>query len=456
VGIAHLGIGAFHRAHQAVFTEDAMEASGSDEWGIIGVTQRSTTVREQLAPQDGLYTVLERGEGAGAPRVIGAVLDVMSARDPRHSVAALIAFADVHIVTMTVTEKGYRRGADGSLDLADAGIAADIAGGRPSTAVGQLTRGLQTRQRRGGAPLTVLSCDNLADNGTVLAGLVRSFAEALPPTQSAALLDFLETSVRFPSTMVDRIVPATTAADLAAVRSMLGVDDEAVVVAEPFRQWVITDDFVGPRPAWELAGAVLTDDVAPWEAAKLRLLNASHSLLAYLGGIRGYVTIAEAVVDDDLAAAAAALMHDDVMPTLVPPLGLDLEAYSREVLRRFANPALAYTTAQVAMDGSQKLLARVLGTIRDRLAAGAVPSSASLVVAGWMAYVARAASGSDGLALDDPLADTLRRCVSDADGDAGRLVEGLLGLREIFGDDLPEQVELRALLTEQVARLQVR
>jgi fructuronate reductase len=451
--LAHLGLGAFHRAHQAVFTEDANAASGGDSWGIVGVTQRSSTVRDQLVPQDGLYTLLERGEGASGPRVVGTLCGVLSARRTPSAVVALIAAPPTHVITLTVTEKGYRRGADGELDLADPGIASDLAGKGPSTVVGQIARGLQLRHRRGGAPVTVVSCDNLADNGTVLAGLVRSFAAAMPSAEGEALLGYLESSVRFPSTMVDRIVPATTDADRAAVRSLLGVDDEAVVVAEPFRQWIITDDFAGPRPAWELAGAVFTDDVAPWEAAKLRLLNASHSLLAYLGGLRGYLTIAEAVVDDDLAAVAQDLMRHDVLPTLVPPPGLDLDVYCDQVLRRFANPALAYTTAQVAMDGSHKLLARVLGTIRDRLAAGALPESASLVVAGWMAYVARAAEGANGLALDDPLADTLRRCAAVAGGDADRLVDELLGLPEVFGDDLREHSELRTLLGEQVGRL---
>jgi fructuronate reductase len=225
------------------------------------------------------------------------------------------------------------------------------------------------------------------------------------------------------------------------------------VVAEPFRQWVLTDDFAAPRPPWELAGAVLTDDVAPWEAAKLRLLNASHSLLAYLGALRGYVTIAEAADDDSLASAAYRLMLDDVRPTLVPPPGLDLDEYCRSVLRRFANPALAYTTAQVAMDGSVKLPARVLGTIRDRLAAGALPESASLVVAAWMAYVARSAQGGNGRGLDDPLAPELQARATQADGDAGKLVNGLLGLRAVFADDLPEHAALRSLLTEQVGDL---
>jgi fructuronate reductase len=299
----------------------------------------------------------------------------------------------------------------------------------------------------------VISCDNLADNGALVSRLVHSFARQLPASESTALLGYLESSVRFPSTMVDRIVPATTAEHRAAARSLLGVEDEAVVVAEPFRQWVLTDNFAGPRPPWELAGAVLTDDVAPWEAAKLRLLNASHSLLAYLGALRGYATIAEAAGDDSLASAAHRLMQDDVRPTLVPPPGLDLDDYCPSVLRRFANPALAYTTAQVATDGSVKLPSRVLGTIRDRMAAGALPESATLLVAAWMAYVARSAAGADGLRLDDPLARQLLASATAADGVAGKLVDGLLGLREVFGDDLPEHAAFRRLLTEQVGEL---
>jgi fructuronate reductase len=454
VGIAHLGIGAFHRAHQAVFTEDACCAAGDDGWGIVGVTQRSSAVRDQLGPQEGLYTVLERGDGAAAPRVVGAVRDVLAGPDDPAAVVQLLAEPHIQVVSLTVSEKGYRRRADGDLDVLDAGVAADIAGDGPRTAVGQVARGLQARERSGGEPVTVISCDNLIDNGAVLAGLVRTFAAALPAAESGPLLRYLETAVRFPSTMVDRIVPATTDVDRVEVRSLLGYDDAGVVVAEPFRQWVVTDDFAGPRPPWELAGAVLTGDVAPWEAAKLRLLNASHSLLAYLGALRGYATIAEAVDDDELADAARNLMRDDVLPTLVTPPGLDLAAYSAEVLHRFANPALGYRTTQVAMDGSHKLLARVLGTLRDRLAAGALPVSAALVVAGWMAYVARAADDASGLPLDDPLADVLRARVADADGSAARLVDGLLALRQVFGEDLPQHDDLRRLLVEQVGRLQ--
>ncbi len=453
VGIVHLGIGAFHRAHQAVITEDAAAATGSDDWGIVGVTQRSASVQQQLLPQDGLYTVLERGEGAAGPRVVGAVRDVLDGAGDPAAVVARIADPAVRVVTLTVTEKGYRRTGDGSLDLDDDLVRADLSGGAPRSAVGQLARGLQARHRSHAGPVAVVSCDNLTDNGTVLRALVHDFCAALPTSEVGDLLPWLDAQVRFPSTMVDRIVPATTDEDRAEVRSLLGVDDAGVVVTEPFRQWGITDHFVSDRPAWELAGAVLTRDVAPWETAKLRLLNASHSLLAYLGALRGYDTIAEAVRDPDLEAAVRRLMYDDVVPTLAAPDGLDLPDYCEQLLTRFANPALRHRTVQVAMDGSQKLPARVLGTIRDRFAAGATPESASLVVAAWMAYVARAASDTSGLPLDDPLARRLAATVTSAGDDASQLVSGLLEVGEVFGDELPESGAFRDLLVAQVGEI---
>jgi len=451
VGIVHLGIGAFHRAHQAVFTEDAAAAIGSDEWGIAGVTQRSATVVQQLAPQDGLYTVLERGVGAAPPRVVGAVREVLDGGADPGEVIRRIADPAVRVVTLTVTEKGYRRSVDGSLDRDDDLVRRDIAGAAPRTVAGQLVRGLQARHRTGGAAVTVVCCDNITDNGTVVHGLVHDFCAALPSAESGELTAWLDGHVRFPSTMVDRIVPATTAADRAEARSLLGVDDAGVVTTEPFRQWVITDDFAAERPPWELAGAVLTADVAPWETAKLRLLNASHSLLAYLGWLRGYATIAEAVRDEALADATRRLMYGDVLPTLAAPDGLDLPDYCEQLMTRFANPALMHSTTQVAMDGSQKLPNRVLGTIRDRLAAGATPQAAALVVAAWMAYVARAAVGESGLVLDDPLSDRLVAAAGAA-GDDRALVANLLQIQEIFGAELSESLLLRDLLVDQVAQ----
>jgi fructuronate reductase len=253
--------------------------------------------------------------------------------------------------------------------------------------------------------------------------------------------------------MVDRIVPSTTEADRAEATAVLGLTDEALVVAEPFRQWVVQDRFVAGRPAWEKAGADLVDDVRPYELLKLRMLNGTHSLLAYLGALRGHQTIAEAVADDELASAARGLMQEDVAPTLEAPMGLDVAAYGKQVLERFANPALRHTTVQVGMDGSQKLPLRLLGTVRDRLAAGAAPTWAALGVAAWMAYVAKGSDVSGrALPLDDPLAPVLREAVGTGT-DPVTVAHGLLGVRDVFGDDLPDQAVFRNLLVEHLKEL---
>jgi mannitol-1-phosphate/altronate dehydrogenase len=438
IGIVHLGLGAFHRAHQAVVTERAAVVSGETRWGIAGVSQRSATVRDQLAPQDGLYSVLERGLGDPSIQVIGSIRDVLTAPEDPEAVVARIADPAVAVVTLTVTEKGYRAAGNG-LDLDDPEIQADLTGRPPRTVVGQLAAGLARRTE----PLTILSCDNLVANGPFLRKLVTEYFEALgkvPETFEAT---------RFPAGMVDRIVPATTEADREEAARLLGVRDEAVVVAEPFLQWVIENDFAGDRPAWEQAGAILTADVAPWEQAKLRMLNAMHSMLAYLGALRGYETIAEAVRDEELSGLSRALMTDDVVPTLTPPDGLDLAAYGATVLERFANPALKHRTRQVAMDGSVKLPVRMLGTVRDRLAAGAEPRVISLAVAAWMVYVLQTPD------LDDPQADRLKVAVADASEPAA-VVDALLRVESVFTPELHDSAVFRELLVEHVSALRAR
>ena len=449
VGIVHLGIGAFHRAHQAEFTEDAIAAGGGD-WGICGVTQRSPAVVEQLTPQDGLYTLLARGPSAVDARVVGAVREVLFAGSG--PVVARLADPAVRVVTLTVTEKGYRHDpATGRLRGDDPLTAADVGGGPPRTVVGQIVRGLQARMRDGAGPVTVLSCDNLSHNGRTLAGLVGDFVELLPDVKLAS---WIAESVRFPSSMVDRIVPATTAADRADVRRLIGLDDEGAVVTEPFRQWVIEDDFPGGRPAWDAAGALLTHDVTPYEIMKLRMLNGAHSTLAYLGALAGCDTIATTMAHDAFATVAQRLIHDDAVPTLdPPPAGIDLDEYSQQLLDRFANPALRHRTVQVAMDGSQKLPQRLLATVRSRRAAGESPRWAALAVAAWMRWVW--ASHTDAGAprvLDDPLAPVLSAAVGGATS-AGDVVDRLLGVGDVFGDDLRDDPVVRALLTDALEQL---
>jgi fructuronate reductase len=452
-GLLHLGVGAFHRAHQAVVTEDAMACAGEDRWGICGVTQRSATVVGQLRPQDNLYAVLQRGQDGDTLRVVGSLSEVLFAGDEPRRLEDRFVDPDVEVVTMTVTEKGYRRSGSGGLDLHDPLVVADVAGGMPRTAVGQLVRGLQARSRTSAAPITVLSCDNVVHNGAVVQRLVHDFCAALPDAEAEPLGDWVRSSVRFPSSMVDRIVPATTDADRDDARHLLGLEDRGLVVAEPFLQWVVEDDFAAGRPRWEAAGAQLTGDVTPYEEMKLRVLNGAHSMLAYLGALAGHETIAAAVRDEKLAEAAYRLIHDDVLPTLAGPDGTDLEAYGRQVLDRFANPALRHRTVQVAMDGSQKIPLRLLGTVRDRIAAGETPLSACRAVAAWMVYVT---AGRDRLGrplpLDDPLAPTLRDAVAGRAG-ADTVVDALLGVREVFDDGLRASTPFRDALVPQVAEL---
>lgn len=459
VGIVHLGIGAFHRAHQAVFTEDAALAADEPGWGICGVTQRSGTVVEQLRPQDGLYAVLQRDQHDVTARVVGQVSDVLFAAEDGERLLRLIAAPETRVVTLTVTEKGYRRDEHGDLDLADDAVAHDLArlgrgqaGSR--SVVGQLVRGLQARQLADAGPVTVLSCDNLAENGRVVQRLLADFCRALPRREAEQTAAWITEHVSCPSSMVDRIVPATTDRDRADAKALLGVHDEALVVAEPFGQWVIEDRFAAARPTWEQAGATLVDDVAPYERLKLRVLNGTHSMLAYLGALAGYETIAQAVGDPGLRSAAQRLVADDVVPTLQVPPGVDVSAYAEEVLDRFANPALGHRTTQVAMDGSQKLPVRLLGTARDRLAAGAVPDSVALAVAGWMAYVAASVDATGrALPLDDPMARRLKQALRDAPGDPRSVTDALLGIPEIFGTDLSDHAAFTQAITTHLKEL---
>lgn len=467
IGIVHFGIGAFHRAHQAVFTEDAAAASGDTRWGILGVTGRSDAVVRQLRPQDCLYGVLERGADATSLRLVGSVREVAWPGTESERVAEVIASPGTHLATLSITEKGYLRAPNGEIDLSLDSVRHDLdvigrelAGedALPAslTPLGLLVRGLARRFRQGGEPFTVVPCDNLIDNGPTTRRLVASIVAAISHPRSAgtvaAFAAWLAASVTFPSTMVDRITPATTEADRVLATDLLGLRDEALVVAEPFKQWVIEDHFAGPRPAWELAGAILTSDVAPYERVKLRVLNGTHSLLAYLGALKGHETIAEAVADAPLREAVLRVLNDDILPTLTAPDGLDLVEYRDSVLQRFANPNLAHTTRQVCMDGSQKLPFRFLRTAADRLAGGKVPTGIAFALAAWVTYIA-STSDPGGPHLDDPLAGALRAAIGSSDvleADRSGAIARLFAIGEIFprevGSSLPFQGAVVAAL----------
>ena len=444
VGIVHLGLGAFARAHGLVFTQAAIAATGDTGWGYCGVTQRSRSVLDQLAPQDGLYSVLVRSGSTARPGVVATARELLFAGRSPAALTDRLSAPTTRLVTLTVTEKGYRHDpATGRLRVTDPEVAADAAGREPLTVPGQLVRGLAARRAADAGPVSLLSCDNLSGNGQVLRAVVLGFCDLLPDDGLAA---WIADNVAFPSAMVDRMVPATTDADRKETATLLGLEDEGVVVAEPFSQWVVQDTFAAGRPAWHQVGATLTTDVVPYERMKLRLLNASHSTIAYVGALAGYTYIAQAVGDPAVAGVVDRLMVDDMTPTLAVPDGFDVVAYQAQLRERFANSALLHTTRQIAMDGSQKLPVRLLGAIRERLAAGATPQAATLGVAAWMRCVA-AGVADDGtpLTLDDPLAVRLRDALGSATSPAA-VVSALVGVTEVFGD-LADDATFRGLVT---------
>lgn len=389
-GIVHFGIGAFHRAHQAWYTDRAMSA-GERDWAIAGVSLRSPAVMAQLNPQDGLYTVTEQGEARSHATLIGAIREVLVADRHAASIVDRIAAPACHILSLTVTEKGYCRAADGSLDHCLAG---------PGSIYRFLTEGLARRRDAALPGLTLLSCDNLTTNGQQLERLVADYCAQHDP----ALGEWIARHCTFPATMVDRIVPATTPADLDAVQHRLdGIRDEGAVVTEPFSQWVIEDRFAGPRPRWEAVGAQLVSDVTPYETAKLRMLNGAHSALAYLGLERGHTFVHQAIDDPALRPLIERLMRQEAATSFIPGPGQDLAAYADALLARFANPALNHRLAQIAMDGSQKIPQRWLATLAAHQDRGQSCPAILAAMGAWLRHL----RGDNG-PVDDPRAAELQ------------------------------------------------
>ena len=448
-GIVHLGVGAFHRAHQAVYTDDVL---GEDpRWGIVAASLRSPDTYDALQPQDGLYTLSVRSQDGEALRVVGSIGRVIVAPRATDDLLDVMADAQTRIVTLTVTEKGYCHDpATGTLNEAHPDIVHDLAYLRtPRSAPGFIIEALRRRRRAGVPPFTVVTCDNLPSNGRTLKRVLTRFAELVDPD----LGRFVASEVSCPSTMVDRIVPATSDQDRERIGQALGVEDAWPVVTEPFTQWVIEDRFPQGRPAWEKAGAEFVADVEPYEHMKLRLLNGSHSTLAYLGYLAGYETVADTMADPAFVRLVEGLMDEEVTPTLHMPPGADLAAYKRALIARFRNPALKHRTWQIAMDGSQKLPQRLLGTVRDRLQGGASIARLSLGVAAWMRYVTGVGEKGAPIDVRDPMAARLRELADRAGGAAESLASALFAVREIFGDDLPKDSRFTGAVTANLARL---
>ncbi|WP_245213211.1 mannitol dehydrogenase family protein [Rhizobacter sp. AJA081-3] len=423
-GIVHLGLGAFARAHLIPATEAAMAASGERDWGVLGVSLRHADVRDALESSRFDYTLALRDADAhGTPRErrerLRTLLGVLVAPEDPQAVLDAIAAPATRIVSLTVTEKGYHHDpATGALKRDDPGLAHDLAHPHsPRTTLGFLVHGLALRHARGLGPVTLLSCDNLPSNGATLRGLVLAFAAQV----DARLADWIASTCRFPNDMVDRIVPRN--------------DDLTVVTAEPFFDWAIEDDFAAGRPDWTVYGARFVVQAEPFEKLKLRMVNGAHSTIAYLGVVAGWATVDCAIREPALRRAVDAMMREEIEPTLHGLADLDLAAYRARLLDRFANPALAHRTRQIAMDGSQKIPQRWLGTVRDRLAAGAPIDRLALAVAAWLHFLQGVDEAGKPYQINDPLAAELAALQARAATQADEIarVATLCDFAPVFG-----------------------
>ncbi len=424
IGIVHFGPGAFHRAHQAWFVDKLL--ASDPRWGICEVSLRSTDVRDALAPQDGLYTLASLDETTSY-RIIGALKQTRVAPENPVGVLEQLSARGTKVVTTTVTEKGYCLGPDGNLDMSHPDILRDLqTPSSPVSLIGYLVEALRRRRDSGTGALTVISCDNLVDNGTRLSRAVHQLARVA----DVSLARWIEEKVAFPRTMVDSITPATTGDLRERVAGALGMTDRWPVQREGFVQWVLEDHFATEVPDWTSAGVIVTDDVGAYDRAKLRLLNGAHSSLAYLGLLAGHETVAGAMQDADLAALVATLMLRDILPSLKAPRGLDLNDYVHSILKRFRNPALRHALAQIAWDGSQKLPVRLIGTIQDNLEAGRPIERLCAPIAAWMHFVRRKAA--DGEQTVDPLARPLFEIGRSCQNRAAPDLPLFLALKQVF------------------------
>lgn len=434
VRIVHLGLGAFHRSHQAWYTHQAGDAA---DWGIAAFTGRRPDAALALAEQDGLYTVVERGDAGDSFATVSSIVEAVDGADVGR-LTALVAAPATAVITLTITEAAYRLRADGSLDTGAADVAADLAllasgSGYPTTPLGRLVLALAARRAAGTGPLAVVCCDNLSNNGTVAHNAVVGMAGAW----DAGLASWIEANASFVSTSVDRITPRTTGADVEAVQAACGYRDSSPVVAEPFSNWVLSGDFPAGRPRWEDAGAVFVADIEPYENRKLWLLNGAHSLLAYAGQLRGHTTVAEALADP-LCRDAVERFWDEAEANL-PAGELGIPAYRAALLDRFSNARIAHHLAQIAMDGSTKLRMRAVPVLRAERAQGRTGAAAARMIAAWMDHTTTADELSDPLAGDVAAANRLtgaeriRALLAlvdpslAADGPVVELIEGLCG-----------------------------
>lgn len=438
-GILHLGLGAFHRAHQAAYTQDAIAAAGGD-WGIEAVSMRNPHLAEVLNAQNGRYTLIERHADGPKPIDMTVIRSAMALPGNQAAVAARMADADIRILTITVTEKGY--GADignRNLNHADTSVAKDLAGSTsPSSLPGLICSGLAQRRAAGHGGLTLMSCDNLPDNGHLLRAVVLEMARAIDPD----LADWIEEACRFPNSMVDRITPAASIETFALAEEAYGEPDPAAIETEPFRQWVIEDSFAGPRPNWEAAGALIVPDVAPFETMKLRLLNGAHSLIAYLGALNDLPAVRDVMAEDALRAIVRS--HMTAVSATLPDLpGFDASDYADALIARFENRSIDHRCLQIAADGSQKLPQRIFAPAKELLASGGDISTCALAIAAWIRFAEGRSNGGQALELNDPLADNIRTALQDANSAAAK-VQAIAALEGLAHQGVLDNAEFAA------------
>ena len=428
-GIVHVGVGGFHRAHEAVYLDDLMALGTGRKWGICGVGVRpaDAAMRDALVPQDCLYTVVTRSAEGDAARVIGSLKRFLFAPEQTEAVLEALAAPETRIVSLTITEGGYNFSpATGEFDGENPDVRHDLKDpAHPVSVFGFLAEALDRRRRAGSAPFTILSCDNVPENGDMARKTLLAFAALRDP----ALRDWIAARAAFPNSMVDRITPQTTDADRAMVREEFGIEDDWPVVCEPFRQWIIEDKFSNGRPPLEQVGVQFTADVHPYEMMKLRLLNASHSAMGYLGFLAGFPFIHEIMADDVFREFIKRLMDQEVTPLLAPVPGIDLAEYKETLLTRFANPAIKDQTARICLDGSSKVPKFLLPSLREALGRG--PSALlTLALAGWLRYLRGVDDQGRAYVIDDPRADELQTLARAGGADP----RPLLGLTDLFGD----------------------
>lgn len=428
----HIGVGAFFRAHQAVYLDHLLHRPGHAEWGYcgVGLLDNDAHMRDALLPQNCLYTVVERSAAGDRPRVIGSLLNYLHARRDPEKVLETMASSKIRIVSLTITEGGYYIN-EGTGDFNDAhpDIVHDLENPHwPKCSFGFIVEALARRRARGLEPFTVMPCDNLERNGDVAKRMILAFAERRDPALAAWLSDYCA----FPNSMVDRITPVTTDEHRALLRNKFGLEDAWPIVTEPFTQWVIEDNFPGGRPKWEDVGVQITANLAPYEKTKMRLLNASHQAVCYVGMLLGHQYAHEALEDARILMLIRRMMDLEITPLLTPPAGIDLGDYKKTLIERFSNPTIRDQLSRISTDGSARIPKFVLSSISEALSRGGPIKLLSFTVAAWFRFL----TGTDDRGRKLPINDSMAETLQEHARRGGRNPEALLELREVFGEEL--------------------